>query len=207
MIKKRWSADESAFLKENYVNLSIKDISEHLKRSNDAIRAKAKRLKLTKNYFFFQLGSKEFFCRKCKALLIVDKTWNKNDHNRKNYLCRKCLHEYQKAWYKKHRIKYRRRQREKRLELKLKTFALFGGKCVRCGFSDWRALQIDHIHGGEKKDWAEFKSYDSYFKKILNLTEKERNEKYQLLCANCNWIKRRLENEGVGPRNEAKKPA
>ena len=28
-------------------------------------------------------------------------------------------------------------------------FKEFGNKCCRCGFSDKRALQIDHINGGE----------------------------------------------------------
>jgi len=39
------------------------------------------------------------------------------------------------------RIRYRRRQRQR-------VIAALGGKCAKCGFSDWRALQIDHINGG-----------------------------------------------------------
>ena len=40
---------------------------------------------------------------------------------------------------------YFRRQRRAILEL-------LGGKCVQCAFSDYRALQVDHIDGGGYKD-------------------------------------------------------
>ncbi len=33
-------------------------------------------------------------------------------------------------------------------KIRLKALALFGDKCIRCGYSDSRALQIDHIKGG-----------------------------------------------------------
>jgi hypothetical protein len=61
--------------------------------------------------------------------------------------------------------------------------AKLGGKCKRCGFSDKRALQFDHIEGiGSKRPtgWAYFK----------DIQEGARAGKIQLLCANCNQIKR-----------------
>jgi hypothetical protein len=60
-----------------------------------------------------------------------------------------------------------------------------GNKCVRCGFSDKRALQIDHINGGGRKEIASFKSSKSYYRNVLSDT----TGKYQVLCSNCNWIK------------------
>jgi len=67
-----------------------------------------------------------------------------------------------------------------------------GGKCVKCGFSDYRALQIDHIWGGGTKERKEVKNNNKiiYFKKVI-----ENKSKYQLLCANCNCIKRIENNE------------
>ena len=58
-----------------------------------------------------------------------------------------------------------------------------GGVCVRCGFDDPRAIQIDHIHGGGNKEAKAFgfKKYEQMHDHI---------EDYQILCANCNWIKR-----------------
>jgi hypothetical protein len=75
-------------------------------------------------------------------------------------------------------------------------FNLLGRKCVKCGFEDMRALQIDHIDGGgleEKKKLGTYKMY----KKILN-----HPELYQILCANCNWIKRHENNELRGRRKK-----
>jgi hypothetical protein len=64
-----------------------------------------------------------------------------------------------------------------------------GGKCVRCGFSDWRALQIDHIEGGGAKEFQHMGSY-AVHQLILAIPENELRRKYQCLCANCNWIKK-----------------
>ena len=72
---------------------------------------------------------------------------------------------------------------------------LLGNKCIKCGFDDSRALQIDHINGG---GYIERKSYNlsprKYYSNILQSVLNNEN-KYQLLCANCNWIKRFEENE------------
>lgn len=78
--------------------------------------------------------------------------------------------------------------------LRKATLELMGNKCVRCGFSDARALQIDHIHGhgGEDKRRAG----KAYPLKVMDSLMKNEG-KYQLLCANCNWIKRCENNETV----------
>jgi hypothetical protein len=65
-----------------------------------------------------------------------------------------------------------------------------GGKCVRCGFSDARALQVDHVHGGGVVELRQ-KTWQTHHKDILADT----TGKYQVLCANCNWIKRHEQNE------------
>jgi len=62
-----------------------------------------------------------------------------------------------------------------------------GSICKRCGFADKRALQIDHVHGGGKREIGKGYSY-VWFLKLL--ADPNLDKKYQLLCANCNWIKR-----------------
>jgi hypothetical protein len=69
---------------------------------------------------------------------------------------------------------------------------ILGGKCVTCGFQDWRALQVDHI--------KPFPGPNRLVNPIQLLTDirkslREGVQKYQLLCANCNWIKRYENNE------------
>lgn len=72
-------------------------------------------------------------------------------------------------------------------ELREDVFNLLGHQCVWCGFNNKRALQIDHINGGGRKDIASFSSMTSYYKHILEV----RGKGYQTLCANCNTIKAR----------------
>ena len=74
--------------------------------------------------------------------------------------------------------------------LRLSIVNLLGGECVRCGQRDLRCLQLDHINGGGNKDSKNRyrgtqQLYRYYLKHPL-----EAFKKYQILCANCNWIKR-----------------
>lgn len=64
--------------------------------------------------------------------------------------------------------------------------SLLGNKC-KCGFSDPRALAIDHINGGgttERKTIGG--GYYSYLLKKI----KSGSQDYQILCFNCNQIKK-----------------
>lgn len=75
--------------------------------------------------------------------------------------------------------------------VRLQILEKLGNKCVRCSFSDIRALQIDHINGGGKKEILAFKgNFRNYYKNIRKNVKSGDLKKYQLLCANCNWIKR-----------------
>ena len=74
--------------------------------------------------------------------------------------------------------------------LRLRVLMLFGGKCQCCGFSDPRALQVDHIDGGGNQERKVLKGTGSRYKAVL-----ADPARYQLLCANCNWIKREEEQE------------
>ena len=100
---------------------------------------------------------------------------------------------YGKKYWPLHKEKMLQQTHLKRLEKKEFIFDLLGRKCRRCGFNDSRALQIDHLLGHGKKERTGLTSYDKYVKNIYLLalsSPKELNEKYQILCANCNWIKR-----------------
>ncbi len=102
--------------------------------------------------------------------------------------------DYQKKYreyYKQHkgsislyRKEYYRRQRAEALEA-------LGGQCVKCGFSDFRVLQIDHVNGDGNKERKTTTGFSNYFKKVISDTIGA----YQLLCANCNWIKKYENNE------------
>lgn len=81
-------------------------------------------------------------------------------------------------------------QRKKRLRL----IDLLGAVCVNCGFSNPLALQIDHVNGNGHKELVSIGHQYSLKEIKANLT----TGKYQLLCANCNWIKRMQNNKLYG---------
>ena len=81
-----------------------------------------------------------------------------------------------------------------------RLFQLLGDKCVICGFSDKRALEFDHINGGGSKQrrilrdsnkYMSNKDIHGYYIRRPELAKKE----LQVLCANCNRIKRCENNE------------
>lgn len=71
--------------------------------------------------------------------------------------------------------------------LKLAAFEAYGGpRCVKCGFEDIRALNLDHINGGGTKDRRSRPSQTIY----LYLKREGYPAGFQVLCANCNSIKK-----------------
>ena len=84
--------------------------------------------------------------------------------------------------------------KEYKERLRQKIFDLLGIKCVVCGESDWRCLQIDHVHGGGNEERKKLchgthGSNQTYYREILKKI-KGGSKDYQILCANCNWKKK-----------------
>ena len=93
------------------------------------------------------------------------------------------------AWYHRHKKRMRELARLRWKKLRIRVINFLGGKCSGCGIADERVLQVDHKRGGGTKHRksmggsAQFKIYKLVLKDI-------EHKKFQLLCANCNWIKR-----------------
>jgi len=103
--------------------------------------------------------------------------------------------ENMRLWRLKNRDKLRIAKRENARKRRLEILSMLGDhKCVKCGYSeDYRVLQIDHVRSNgteDRKKMAHSWSY-LFWKKALI----ERPSDYQILCANCNWIKRYENNE------------
>lgn len=124
-------------------------------------------------------------CNKCNRnkpfLDFYKKAQNKNGYD---YTCKICYN----------KIRQSREQRSYDSRLRLKALSVLGDRCANCGFSDVRALQIDHINGGGNLERRKLGGrHRAIFRKIVNGFV----DGYQVLCANCNWIKR-LENGETG---------
>lgn len=84
-----------------------------------------------------------------------------------------------------------RDHKSRRDKKRFDALALLGDICVRCGFSDPRALQFDHVAGDGWKDRK-----NSAYRGVRAVFDVLKNPgKYQILCANCNFIKCRENNE------------
>jgi len=81
----------------------------------------------------------------------------------------------------------------KDIELKQRVFSHYGGGesvCVRCGFSDVKALSIDHIDGNDR---SEKRLHGGALYQWL--VDSDFPDGFQTLCMNCQWIKRVEEKE------------
>lgn len=86
------------------------------------------------------------------------------------------------------------RHKERRLRIRENILTLFGRKCKNCGYcDDVRALQVDHIHRADVPRNHTARSghglYIRILSGLLSITD------FQLLCANCNWLKKLDNNE------------
>jgi hypothetical protein len=88
-----------------------------------------------------------------------------------------------------HRERNAALSRKTNLILRDSAIDRLGGKCVKCGYNENRnAFQIDHINsdGYIERKQAGF-THIRFYKSIIQSGDQG---KYQLLCANCNQIKR-----------------
>lgn len=137
---------------------------------------------------------KEYYKMNKERILEGNKTYRETHKEEISNRRRKFYRENKNKVNSSYR-KYRKRNREKILEYsrnrnkkkRIELLKLLGSKCVKCGFSDWRALQIDHVNGG---GLAEHKKYGGSIYKLIRRKVIEGSKDYQLLCANCNNIKK-----------------
>ena len=106
---------------------------------------------------------------------------------------------YMRDWNKMNKDKKHGYTKKTYEKLRLEIITLLGSKCsnpfnLNHGdfIADIRCLQIDHVNGGGSKLLT--KSPYKEYKRIRDEI-KTNSKDYQLLCANCNWIKRRINNE------------
>ena len=86
-------------------------------------------------------------------------------------------------------------QKQQRLRTRLEIFRLLGNKCsnpYNLNHGDFskikECLQIDHINGNGIEEYGKLSAY-TYLNHVLKEI-RNGSKNYQLLCANCNWIKR-----------------
>ena len=104
--------------------------------------------------------------------------------------CRSCTAAYGRERRKKYPEQARAYQRAYRRRVRIEVLQALGGRCMHCGNTDQRCLQIDHISGGGNQERQTLGP-----SRISGKISKGQTEGYQLLCANCNWIKKHEQQE------------
>lgn len=147
---------------------------------------------------FIPENPNEKYCPKCKQVKPKkDFYQNKGRAGNLAVYCKPCYlaaGKTARAKNPEYRGKYHKKVRAAR---KVELMEILGGViCKRCGFLDKQALQFDHLNGKGGQDIkTRFKNqHDSFVIYYISHSEQAKKE-LQVLCANCNWIKRLENNE------------
>lgn len=114
---------------------------------------------------------------------VIYKRWYENNkleiRAKKSALMRKLRSENPNK-YKSHAVKCANK-------LKESLFNIYGKKCSNCNFSDVRAITLDHKNNNGAKERKEIGERGCYRRAL----KPENFNDYQMLCMNCQFIKRR----------------
>lgn len=142
-------------------------------------------------------------CYNCGKEFIQNPNYKKGQ----KYCSDKCCHHdhYMKnrekvllttmSYYREHREQCLRARKKQPQKLRIEILEKLGNMCVNPyglhdkPFTDVRCLQIDHVNGHGLKEMKSFHDRKAYYRFILKRI-RNGSKDYQLLCANCNWIKR-----------------
>lgn len=133
-------------------------------------------------------GKRAAVAKYCSMYCYLSHRWQTGEcpNCKKNVSGRRfCSDDCRIAYWGKRDPERRQTRRKGYWQRKLKILEVLGGKCVRCGNSDIRVLDLDHIDP-DKKNKPAHRNYPTPIR--VALWEKEMDN-LQILCANCHRIK------------------
>ncbi len=151
---------------------------------------------------------RRFDCRRCGTALTTANEYGTHHGG----ICRDCfrvsMSERDPAKRHNYWVKYRAKNGEHLVEIARKTKSKLkqevlsyysDGKvvCARCGYSDIRALGLDHVNGGGAKHRRLGLAGNGFY---VWLKKNNFPAGLQVLCMNCNWVKRVENDELKRPR-------
>lgn len=145
-------------------------------------------------------------CGKCGEDLPTSKFY-KNRSTPTGYArtCKSCHKIESQAYRHKHADIIYQKELANKNKIKLEVFTHYCDGtpvCKHCGFSDIRALSIDHINGGGRQHRNEIKrNCGTDFYRWLR--DNNHPDGFQVLCYNCQIIKRFDNNEHGGKHKTA----
>lgn len=125
-------------------------------------------------------------CSKCKREKdLINFYKDKQNKDGRINVCNICCRKKDRASYKNRKQYYYERNKEDYLRNKkfVNTWKRIYGKCIDCGFDDWRALDFDHVNN-DKLMYVGTMINGFSIKKI-----KKEIRKCECRCSNCHRIK------------------
>lgn len=132
----------------------------------------------------FPVSADQKRCGKCKQVLSRSAFYkNRARSDGLDTYCKPCNVTYQTQHRDpdKYREQCRRNAKKRRMDL----LEELGGSCACCGESTYEFLQFDHVEG----DGADHRRFVGHKAISTSLIRKWGIEKFQILCANCNFAK------------------
>jgi hypothetical protein len=151
-----------------------------------------------KNKGKISIHNKKYYQLHRESLLENSKIYRNNNKEvirirRKNYHRKYGYNpNTRRKYYMRNKERIKVQAKNKRLEIKTEVITHYGNgecKCIRCGFTDIRALSIDHINGNGNQHRKE----NQYLRgnHVYEWLKKNQfPQGYQTLCMNCQLIKR-----------------
>jgi hypothetical protein len=144
-------------------------------------------------------------CHRCEKTLPLDHFYpNKAQADGLGTACKECQKARNREYRQRHAARLYEKEVAAKLAIKLEVFSHYSPevKCQRCGFSDLRALSLDHINGdGAEQRRSNSASGTQYYRWV-------RDNGYpadlQVLCMNCQWIKRHENHEHNGGKTNSR---
>jgi hypothetical protein len=128
---------------------------------------------------------KRLYC--CKACCLASANKRSRDHYAANRVAiRARKSEVMRELRTANPPKYRAQSRQAKAKLREQLFQIYGAACALCGFTDRRALTLDHILKNGAKERAELGERGVYRRALVA----EFRSEYRTLCMNCQFIAR-----------------
>lgn len=145
------------------------------------------------------------WCGKCVSAQIVERL-------SKDPILRESILRRSRMYRDRNLELFRNRSQKFRQKLRRQVIERLGAKCANpyclwinqdltLGCKEFFCLQVDHVKADGLKDRMRFTHRTGFYRAIL-----KNPDGYQLLCANCNWLKR-YANEEYGAAKINKKIA
>jgi hypothetical protein len=170
----------------------IQKVSEYYNTHREEILAK-NHVKYLENKDVILLVNKNYRLKHLEQEALHHREYYKNNKERalkqiKEY--RENNKDHIKMLYRVRYVTNKTKRYNRNLALKLDILKHYGNgylACVKCGFTDIRALSIDHINGNGNKQRRELKLSSNLY---YWLKKHNYPEGYQTLCMNCQFIKK-----------------